>query len=101
MYGKRFHFFLGGIDYELNRQFNTYFNLLFRIVREGIERGASLIDLGQTAEIPKTRLGGEVVEKYILGHHPNWLVRKLLGAGKGILEYSLVVPKTHVFKEAP
>ena len=101
MYGKKFYFFLGGIDYELNKQFNTYFNILFGIVREGIEKRASLIDLGQTAEIPKTRLGGEVVERFMLGHHTNWLFRKLLGAGKGILEYSITVPKTRVFKKAP
>jgi hypothetical protein len=98
-YEKQFYFFLGGIDYKLNKKFNTYFNILFSVVREGIEKGASLIDLGQTAEIPKTRLGGEIVEKFMIGYHTNRLLKKLLDAGKGILEYPVTVPKTHVFKK--
>lgn len=99
VFKEKYYFFLGGIDYQRNKFFNTYFNLLFGVLREGIERKASLIDLGQTAEIPKTRLGGKVVEKYMLGYHSNWLVRKLLEAGRGILEYATTVSETHVFKD--
>lgn len=99
IYGKKYYFFLGGIDYKMNRRFNTYFNILLGILREGIEKNAYVIDLGQTAEIPKTRLGGEIVEKVMLGHHSNWLIKKFLNAAKGLLEYSYTVPKTHVFKK--
>jgi hypothetical protein len=99
VFKEKYYFFLGGIDYEMNKRFNTYFNMLFGVLREGIEKRASFIDLGQTAEIPKIRLGGEVDEKFMLGYHSNWLVRKLLKAGKSILEYSTTVPETHVFKE--
>jgi hypothetical protein len=99
-YRERFYFFLGGVDYETNRQFNTYMNILYGILREGIEKGASWIDLGQTAEIPKTRLGGKAVERYMAGHHSNGLFNKLLDLGKGILEYSGTIPETHVFKGA-
>ena len=95
---EKYYFFLGGINYEKNKQFNTYFNILFNVLREGIEKKGSVIDLGQTAEIPKMRLGGKVVEKFLLGYHSNWLLRKLLKAGKSILEYSTTVPETHVFR---
>ncbi len=99
IYKEKYYFFLGGIDYELNKQFNTYFNILFGVLKEGIVKKASSIDLGQTAEIPKIRLGGKVNEKYMLGDHSNLLLRNLLKAGTGILEYTVTVPEAHVFKK--
>lgn len=56
-YKTKYYFFLGGINYQLNRDYHTYFNILTCVLREGIETNASIIDLGQTAEIPKMRLG--------------------------------------------
>ena len=99
IYKDIFYFFMGGIDYSMNKRYNTYLNILFRLLKEGIEKKASLIDLGQTAEIPKTRLGGKVVEKYMLGFHSNLFVWKLLKVGKGMLEYSTIVPETNVIKK--
>jgi len=96
---EKFYFFLGGVDYMVNRQFNTYFNILLNVVQEGIEKGASVIDLGQTAEIPKLRLGGKLDEKMMAGYHSNRIMRSLMKAGKSLLEYSTAVPETHVFKE--
>ena len=87
------------MDYKVNRQFNTYFNILLNVVKEGIEKRASIIDLGQTAEIPKLRLGGKLVEKTMMGYHSNRIMRKLMKAGKSLLEYSTVLHETHVFKE--
>ncbi|MEN8228246.1 MAG: GNAT family N-acetyltransferase [Bacteroidota bacterium] len=96
---EKHYFFLGGIDYKLNRQYKTYFNILFEVLREGIEKKSPLIDLGQTAEIPKIRMGGTIIEKYMLGYHSNWIFRKLLLAGKSLLEYPVVFEKPRVFKE--
>ena len=98
-YKKKFSFFLGGIEYGMNSRYNTYLNILSGVLREGIERNASLIDLGQTAEIPKMRLGGRLAEKVMLGYHPNRLVKYLLKAGKGVLEYSKNFPEHNVFKD--
>jgi hypothetical protein len=98
-FNEKFYFFLGGVDYHENRTFNTYFNILFDVVREGIEKGASVIDLGQTAEIPKLRLGGRLVEKTMAGYHSNRIMRSVMKAGKSLLEYSAVVKEPQVFKE--
>jgi hypothetical protein len=98
-YNEKFYFFLGGVDYKVNRQFNTYFNILLNVVKEGIEKGVSSIDLGQTAEIPKLRLGGKLVEKTMMGYHSSRIMRRILKAGKSLLEYSTTVNWTHVFKE--
>ena len=99
IYKEKYCFFLGGIDYALNKQFNTYFNILFGVLKEGIVKKAKIIDLGQTAEIPKIRLGGKVNEKFMLGYHSNFLLRNLLKARKGMLEYTVTVPEAHVFKK--
>jgi hypothetical protein len=97
-FNDKYYFFLGGVDYQQNPIFNTYFNLLLNVVREGIEKGAAIIDLGQTAEIPKLRLGGKLVGKYMAGYHSNRVMRTLLKAGKGLLEYSAEFQETNVFK---
>jgi hypothetical protein len=98
-FNEKFYFFLGGLDYKVNRLFNTYFNILFSVVKEGIEKRASVIDLGQTAEIPKLRLGGKLFEKSMMGYHSGHIMRKLLKAGKSLLEYSTVFHEPQVFKE--
>jgi hypothetical protein len=96
---EKHYFFLGGIDYAKNSTFNTYFNILTEIIREGIEMCASVIDLGQTAEIPKLRTGGKLHEKFMLGTHSNPVFRVLLKSGKRFLEYSAKYDDAHVFKE--
>ena len=96
-YQDKFYFFLGGFNYQVNPRYNTYFNLLYGILRAGIDQRFALIDLGQTAEIPKLRLGGKVRPKWMLGYHSNFLIRKLLIAAKGLLEYKAVFPETHTF----
>jgi len=98
-FNEKFYFFMGGVDYKVNRRFNTYFNILLNVTIDGIEKGASVIDLGQTAEIPKLRLGGKLVEKNMGAYHSNRIIRKLIEASKNLLEYSTVVQETHVFKE--
>jgi hypothetical protein len=68
-------------------------------LQEGITRQIQFIDLGQTAEIPKMRLGGKIQTKWMLGYHTNWLLRKLLILGSKFLEYSANFPETRTFKE--
>ena len=75
-----------------------YFNLLLGVLREAIDQGARQLDLGQTAEVPKTRLGGRLVEKSMFATHPSRIVQLLVQRGRGLLEYRRQVPQTHVFK---
>lgn len=96
---EKFYFFLGGVDYKTNKAYNTYFNMLINVLKAGIESGSTIIDLGQTAEIPKMRLGGKICEKYMLAYHSAYIFRKLLNAGSGFLEYKTSFADNHVFKE--
>lgn len=97
-YEEKYYFFLGGIDYSARLKFKTYFNLLLDVLKEGIENKAVVIDFGQTAEIPKMRLGCMPEEKTMLAYHSNPLFRKFLKVGKRALEYSTIAEEVHVFK---
>jgi len=72
-----YYFFMGGIDYSFNKEYNTYFILLAELIKEAIEKSATYIDLGQTAEVPKMRLGGEVSLRYMEAKHSNTLLNSL------------------------
>lgn len=92
-------FFLGGIDYQQNAENQTYLKLLTNIIAEGIAQGIELIDLGQTAEIPKMRLGGHPQTKYMEARHSNFLFHRLLKMSEKSLEYKKLICNHHVMKE--
>jgi hypothetical protein len=96
--GNTFYFFMGGVDYEMNKTFNTYFFLLCDLVKNGIEKNANFIDLGQTAEIPKMRLGGLVSERYMEARHSTRVLNGLLKIFSPLLEYNKKLEKGKVLK---
>jgi len=98
-YGSTMYFFLGGIEYSLNNEYETYFNILYDIIEKGIEGGAEYVELGQTAEIPKLRTGGSIVEKYMLAQHSSRIFSRVIKLAGGILEYRCKFPRNRVFKE--
>lgn len=97
--GDRLFFFFGGHDYELLPQFQSYFNNLLCILQQGIEKGFSRIDFGQTAEIPKLKLGAGAKPKAMFLYHRNPLLRRLLRIGKPWISYRPAFPAVHVFKQ--
>lgn len=93
------YFFLGGIDYSLNKTYNTYFRLLSSTVRDGIENKSAYIDLGQTAEIAKMRMGGKPLPLYMEAHHSNFILNRLLRLAGRLLEYKRKLENAHPLKE--
>ena len=94
-----YYFFLGGIDYSQNKTYNTYFKLLASIVKDGIESNVETIELGQTAEIAKMRMGGLPQPLYMEAHH-NWKsINYLIKIFSPLLEYKGVAEKTNALKE--
>lgn len=98
---KTFTFFMGGVDSSMNQSVPIYFNILLDVLKNGIENGATTIDFGQTAEIPKLRLGGQVEERCMLITHSNPALRFLLRMLKSFLEYRAHAPGAHVFAGEP
>ncbi len=55
--GATLQFLFGGLDYALEAACDTYWNLLLHLVRRAIEEGCDRLELGQTANTVKQRLG--------------------------------------------
>lgn len=96
--GDTSRFFMVGMDYAQVGEINTHANVVLDVIGEAIDDGAAAVDLGQTAEISKTRAGGRPEEKYLFGYHRSRVVRGLLGRARPWIEYGTVVPETHVFR---
>lgn len=92
-----YYFFLGGVDHVEDAAHDVYLRLLVEVARNGIESGARRIDLGQTAEIPKMRLGGHCRPLYLGATHSNTFPRAVLRGAIGLLGYRRQVPPHHVF----
>jgi len=96
-----FTFVFGGIDYRNNPENATYLRLLLAVLRRGIESGAGCIELGQTAENPKLRLGGVLHPLRMAATHSNGVLRAALKGLGGMLEYRASFPEHHVFRGMP
>lgn len=95
----RLYFFFGGNNYAQNEKFDSYFNLLFGILEIAFEKGCTYLDLGQTAEIPKMRLGGQLIPKQMFLFHRNKLIFWLINQFKYYIGYRAAFPEVHVFKQ--
>ncbi len=93
-----FYFFLGGVDYRLNKTHNIYLRLLAELVKAGIESKCQLVELGQTAEIPKMRMGGKLQPLYMQASHSNPFLNVMLKMSKPLLEYNRKTEKNNPFK---
>lgn len=93
------YFFLGGIDYKLNKDNSTYLRLLHNIVEKSIKDKTKTIDLGQTAEIPKIRMGGKPKTLYMEVFHSNYIFNYLLKKIITHIEYKVKLEYNKVFKE--
>ena len=96
--GERFHFFMVGMDYTRHRELDAHGNIVLAVLREAIADGASIIDLGQTAETSKTRAGGTPESRYLFGYNRHRPVRALLDRFRNLIEYTESIPETHVFR---
>jgi len=93
-----YYFFLGGIDYKQNKNCNTYLRLLSNIVKDGIDNKSKVIELGQTAEIAKMRMGGKPETLYMQAYHSNFIVNILIKSLSSLLEYKKKLEKTNALK---
>lgn len=67
--GSAFHLMYAGLDYQLNRELDLYFNLMYAALDRALRSGAAKIHVGQTASAFKARLGchAESLYGYIKG----------------------------------
>lgn len=93
-------FFFGGHDYFKLQEFQAYFNNLFGILQEGIQGGFTTIDLGQTAETAKLKIGGFPVQKMMFLYFSNPILNGLLKVFRPFITYRAQLPELRTFKAA-
>lgn len=71
-----------GIDYDYNRQFDVYLNLLIQMIDYTITNKFEILEMGQTAEDAKLRLGGKFSELRAQVRHSNpfmnWFIKRFI-----------------------
>jgi hypothetical protein len=92
-------FLFVGFDYAHRDEHAVYLNLLNGIVRQAIESGCSLLDLGQTSYWLKQRLGGQTEPMYFYFRSRSRLLHTLLNLSRSILFPSTVLPQLRVFRD--
>ena len=96
--GDELIFLFGGFKHRLNLKYDLYMNMLLLIVRYGIENGYRRIDLGQTAEETKLKLGALQRPKSMYLHHSNPVFSILFGKLAGRFSYKHYKVTHTVFK---
>jgi predicted N-acyltransferase len=89
---------LVGIDYEQNRQYHSYFNIVIESVREAINAGVEILELGQTSYDLKGRLGSVTTDRYLYLKHRNRGLNSILRRASGLLFPSVALTERRVFK---
>ncbi len=80
-------------------QYDTYIKILLEIVRFGIENGYKSIDMGQTTDETKLKLGCKYKMLYALINHSNPVINYFLQKIVPHIQYKpLDETKFHVFK---
>jgi hypothetical protein len=92
------YFLFGGMNYALRDEYDTYWNMLLVVIREGFTRGCRNVSLGQTTESVKLRLGCQMVSRYFCGWHRNGLLQKGLRYAAPVLAYKQPEGVYHVFR---
>ena len=93
-----YYFLFGGINYYLRDKYDSYFNNLVYVIKEGITIRSKSINLGQTAEVSKNRLGAKPIEKKMFIYHNNPLIRLLFRSSKSLLGFRLKPSMVNIFK---
>jgi hypothetical protein len=95
---KRMVFLFGGLDYSLNQKYDLYQNMLLYLVRAAIENNCTSLNLGQTAEEMKCKLGAVQEMKYLYIHYNNRMINWLVKKFSGFFSYKVMDIKLKVFK---
>jgi predicted N-acyltransferase len=90
-------FLLVGLDYSKNKEYDTYFNIVYRIISLAIEKKCKVLEMGQTSYYLKGRCGGYCEEMYFFIKSLNKPLNFLLSIFKPLLFPKIHLDELHVF----
>ncbi|KJS87220.1 MAG: hypothetical protein JM58_04980 [Peptococcaceae bacterium BICA1-8] len=96
--GTELIFLFIGFNHHLNSTFDIYLNLLLEIIGFAIDNRFRTIDLGQTAEETKLKLGSELFSKSMYISHSNLLLDKLANQYINLFSYQVPIYDFRVLK---
>ena len=96
--GTEMIFMFAGMDYEVSQEYETYINILLHVIRKGIEAGCTSVDLGQTTEETKCKLGCKIFRKGLHVAHSNKVGDLAMRSLVPALNYRHKEREYHVFK---
>ncbi len=97
--GNTLEFVMGGMDYSYRDRYDTYYNMLLHVIKLGIEGRYDSVNLGQTAELTKGRLGALPEERYMAAFSRSKLLTNALIKFSSILENNNKYENMRVFKD--
>lgn len=95
---KDMNFIFGGMDYSFRDKYDLYYNMLIYLIKIGIEHEVKLINLGQTAESTKCRIGCTLEERYMVAFSGNRFLNNMLCTFAPLLENNSKKCEYNVFK---
>ena len=72
LFGNAYQNVFVGLDYQLNDEFDLYFNLMASDLDHALRLGAAEIQTGQTADVFKSRLGCRGQPRYVYAKGTRW-----------------------------
>ncbi len=94
-------FLLAGLDYEADRRWQVYPNLVLEVVAEAIASGALRLEMGQTSYALKSRLGAVESPRTLFLRYRNPLGHSLLRKSARFLFPETEYPQRRVFRDQP
>lgn len=88
-----------GLDYSKRDECDVYFNLVYGIISQAIERGCSKLQLGQTSYWFKHRIGGICIPQYFYMKARSWYIHHVMKRFRFLIFPEIRLKEHKVFRE--
>jgi hypothetical protein len=78
LFGSSYQNVFVGFDYQLNAEYDLYFNLMAHDLDQALRLGAREIQMGQTADVFKSRMGCHGQPRYVYAKGTRWFTARPL-----------------------
>jgi predicted N-acyltransferase len=98
--GHTYHMTFGGLDYQLNREFDLYFNLTYAAFDSAFRKRVSTIVLGMGGDTFKARIGCYSEPLYVFGKGRSPLIAFMIRvAGNLLIAQKPTVAQFNIFRD--
>lgn len=98
--GSTYHMTYAGLDYRLNHEFDSYFNLMYIGFDRAFRKGVTTINAGQTAAAFKARIGCDYAPLYLFAKGIGPIMSRLIYYfGNMLIVHKPSTPPLNVFKK--